>query len=187
MSKRYKRKKYLVRPQTQLRYIAFSVLPALLMSLFCTYTLIRQGEGVVREANEKPLVHVYSMRQALLALDKETPGGSTAAERSKLHHELDSVKAALEHAYIGTLTKWNQAKRYIFLVLALVLFFVALVALVYSHRIAGPLYRIKMVIDTLSEGKNTAPIQLRRHDEFTEIAVSLERLRNRLHRQGFLK
>ena len=57
----------------------------------------------------------------------------------------------------------------------------------FSHRIAGPLYRIRTCVDMLAEGKNMAPIRLRKRDEFKELAASLENLRSALKDKGLLE
>ena len=48
-------------------------------------------------------------------------------------------------------------------------------AILYSHRIAGPLYRLKMSVDEFMEGK-FQPIRLRKTDEFKEIEPMINRL-----------
>ena len=59
-------------------------------------------------------------------------------------------------------------------------------SLVYSHRIAGTLYRIRRCVDMLAEGKNRCPIPLGKHDESKKLAASLDKLRAALKEKGFL-
>ncbi|MCB4790905.1 MAG: hypothetical protein LHV68_03360 [Elusimicrobia bacterium] len=42
--------------------------------------------------------------------------------------------------------------------------------LYFSHRIAGPVFKIKKALRDKIEGKEVRPIQLRKHDYFTELA-----------------
>ena len=63
------------------------------------------------------------------------------------------------------------------------LWFIAVLSLLYSHRTAGPLYRIKKCVDSFVEKKDTGPIKLRKHDEFKDLAASLEKLRNGFERE----
>lgn len=51
-----------------------------------------------------------------------------------------------------------------------------LAGLIYSHRIAGPVYRFKSTIDAAIAGKPTGTIVLRRHDELKDLADSLNKL-----------
>ncbi|HAH31671.1 MAG TPA: hypothetical protein DCL44_05090 [Elusimicrobia bacterium] len=48
--------------------------------------------------------------------------------------------------------------------------------LIYSHRIAGPVYHMKNTIDDVLEGKSPGIIVLRRHDELKDLAASLNKL-----------
>jgi len=45
----------------------------------------------------------------------------------------------------------------------------------YSHRIAGPVYRLRRVLDDLSEGKIHTRVQLRQGDCFENLAASVLR------------
>lgn len=187
MGKKYKRRKYFIHPSSQLKYIAFSVLPALIMSLFCTYMLIQGGELVLEVAKEKPLIPVYAMKQMINTLEKDGYSKDTAPMAEKLKGQLDMLRNTLEAAYSDTLTQWDRIKRFIFVILFCILFLVGLLSLLYSHKIAGPLFRIKKSIDLLAEGKQIPPIRLRKHDEFKELAESLDKLRNNLDKRGLLK
>ncbi len=63
----------------------------------------------------------------------------------------------------------------------------ALLSLSYSHRIVGPLFRIRRYIDMLPEDIDVLPIQIRKHDEFRGLAASLEKLRRNLKNRGLLE
>ena len=187
MAKQYKRSKYFIHPSSQLKYIAFSIIPALVMTFYCTYSLIASGQVVLKAAKEKPLVPVYAIRQAIATLEKEGYTSDTAEKVTVLKKELESLKDTLETTYVDTLTEWDKTKHAIFVVLFFVLSFVGLVSLVFSHRIAGPLFRIRNCVDMLAQGKNMPPIRLRKRDEFKELAASLEKLRTDLDDKGLLK
>lgn len=187
MKEKYKRRKYFVHPASQGTYIAFSIIPALLASLFCTFFFIHSGELVLRTAKEKPLVPFYAIRQTILTLEKEGYTKGTEAKVIKLKAELATLKNTLEASYSETLTQWNKIRQKIILVLFLLLVLVGSIALLYSHRIAGPLFRINKCINILSEGKDTGPISLRKRDHFKELAVSLEKLRMNLKDKGLLE
>ena len=45
----------------------------------------------------------------------------------------------------------------------------------YSHRIAGPVYRLRRVLDDLAEGKIHTRVQLRQGDSFENLAASVLR------------
>jgi len=187
MKKKYKRRKYFIHPLSQGTYIAFSIIPALLASLFCTFFLIHSGELVLMKTKEKPLVPFYSIRQTILTLEKEGYTKETEPKVSKLKDELATLKNTLETSYSETLTQWNRIVQEIFLILLLFLVLVGSIAVLYSHRIVGPLFRINKCINILSEGKDTGPISLRKRDHFKELAASLEKLRMNLKDKGLLE
>ncbi|MFA6434733.1 MAG: methyl-accepting chemotaxis protein [Elusimicrobiales bacterium] len=51
-----------------------------------------------------------------------------------------------------------------------------LAGLIYSHRIAGPVYRFKNVIDSVLAGNAPEIIVLRRYDELKDLGESLNKL-----------
>jgi len=187
MGKGYKRRKYFIHPSIQGTYIALTILPALIMSIFCTYFLISSGELVLKAAKEKPLVPFYSIRHTIVTLEKEGCTKGTAAKVTRLKNELDSMRNILETTYLETLGKWNENKRVIYVVLFFVLLLVGLLSLLYSHRIAGPLFRIISCMDMLVEGKDIPPIRLRDNDQFKDLAESLDKLRIHLKDAGLLE
>jgi hypothetical protein len=183
----FKRRKYFVHPSVQGAYIAFSIVPAILASVFCTYALIRGGEVVLRAAREKPLVPIYAIRQTILTLEKDGYNQEASTKVANLKKELAVLKAAMEETYYETLIRWEGIRRQTFLVLFFCVVLVGLLALLHSHRIAGPLFRIGKCINMLSEGKDPGPIRLRKRDQYQDIAKSLEKLRRTLGRQGSLR
>jgi signal transduction histidine kinase len=128
MGKRFKRTTYFVHPSIQLKYMALSILPALIVSLFCIHVLINSAGLVL-----------------------------------------------------------NTEKVVIFSGLFIVLVCTAGLSLLYSHRIVGPLSRIRKCADMLSEDMDMLPIRVRKCDEFRDLAGSLEKLRSSLKDRGLLE
>ncbi len=44
-------------------------------------------------------------------------------------------------------------------------FVIAAFSLVFSHRIAGPVYRLEQTLDRLVQGEKVAPLEVRKHDD----------------------
>ena len=57
-----------------------------------------------------------------------------------------------------------------------VIFVIAASSIVFSHRIAGPIYRLEQTLDKLIKGEDTEYIQLRKGDELKGLAVRLNEL-----------
>lgn len=185
--KQFKRRRFLVSPSVQVTYIALSVIPAIIATLFCTYVLIYSGETVLRANREAPLVPIYNMRQTVENLEKVRHAGGTASEVNELKAELDTLKLFLEDGYRETLSRWNTVRLQIFCVMFWCVILIACLALVFSHRVAGPLYRLQKCIDQFVLGQDTGPIHLRKKDHYKQLASSIENLRKRLLKKGVLQ
>ena len=186
MSKKYKRRHYFIHPSSQLRYIAFSVIPALVMTLYCGYYMNMTGDVILRLGNDKIFTSLSAIKKTLPRLEKAATE-DTADDVRRLKDILDSFEDTVLLAYPEAHGKWNRARVFVFSGLFCVLLGTAILALLCSHRIAGPLYRLRTLIDMLSEGKDLPPIRLRKHDEFKELAESLDKLRVNLKNRGFLE
>ena len=74
-----------------------------------------------------------------------------------------------------TLVKHQIFFRLFFFSLPLIFVIVAF-SIVFSHRIAGPVYRIEQTLDKLIQGEDTGCIHLRPGDELRELAAKLNDL-----------
>jgi hypothetical protein len=185
--KRYKRSQFFVNPAVQGTYIAFSIVPAVLATLFCTYVLIHGGENVLRAASESPLVPVYTMKLTVESLESEGYTEKTAPKVKRLKRDLTTLKHAMENTYYETVNCWNAIRWQIYAIMVWCLILVGALALLFSHRIAGPLFRIRKCIDLFAEGKDSGPVHLRKRDQYKDLAESLETLRNTLVKKGVLQ
>jgi len=57
-----------------------------------------------------------------------------------------------------------------------VIFVIVASSIVFSHRIAGPIYRFEQTLDKLIKGEHTEYIQLRKGDELSTLATKLNEL-----------
>lgn len=71
--------------------------------------------------------------------------------------------------------------------LAVNLFFVSIfcasVGIFISHRIAGPIYRIKKFLDDVTNGDYSQRLKLRKHDELKDVAEAMNKLVDKLERE----
>ncbi|MBU1628171.1 hypothetical protein KKB18_12460 [bacterium] len=74
-----------------------------------------------------------------------------------------------------TVFKNSISIRMIILSVCLIVVFTTL-SIFISHRVAGPIYKIKSVIDEMASGGKTSKIYLRKNDEFKELADSVNNL-----------
>lgn len=59
---------------------------------------------------------------------------------------------------------------------------IALLAVILTHRTAGPMYHFRRVFREIQEGKTQARIHLRPHDDFQEVARECNRALDYLHK-----
>ena len=187
MAKKYKRGKYFIHPPIQLKYIACSIVPVLIMSLFCAYLWIQKKEFIVRVVQEEPLERMSTIRQTIDTLANEGYTKNTPETLRTLQHECDSLQKILEAAYVETPQQWYGLIRGTIIALFAVLLSTAILALLYSHRIVGSVFRIRKYVDMLAEGQDISSIRLRKYDEFKELAESLDKLRMNFRDRGLLK
>ena len=175
-----KRKKYFINPSVQTKYIIMSVVPTLIMSLFCILFLINSGQGQLRRHKEtiSTTFNVLSKDTSNLQIT-ETPDEKIETIK-KIIRYLMVIQNDLETRDQEILGVWNTTRNSIIIILLLVLFGVGIAALLFSHRIVGPIFRIKRYIDMLADGQDIPPVKIRKNDEFQDVADSLERLRQRI-------
>jgi sensor c-di-GMP phosphodiesterase-like protein len=182
------RRRYFIHSSSQLKYIAMSVLPAFLISLFCTFFVVKSGEYIIEREKYKLFVELSSFHQTVSKLEQSRQYTPEVREKIQgLQAELRSIEDILRITYTDTIREWEKTKVIIFIFLPIVLLFVGFIALIYSHRVAGPLFRLKRSLEMLSEGKDVPAFRFRTYDEFKELAISFERLQKSLREKGFVK
>jgi len=172
-----RRKKFFVHRSIQLKYIGLSVIPGLILSIFCTHLLVKTGELLLRRENEVISVEVVSIAEVVDNLAAGEYSEFVSENVLRLQKELLMFQEHLNGIYLSALNEWSDTHVAILTGAFLVLIVVGLLALLYSHRIAGPMVRLRRCIDALAEGEEISLVSIRTYDEFKEIAESLERLR----------
>ncbi len=184
MSQKNPRKKYFVHASSQGAYLALAILPALVMSLFCIIFIFTGGERILKAAKEKPSLPLHAIRETVGMLAEEDLSVSAAEGVSRLRTQLDELSRVQESGYAQTIRAWQRMKLRIYIILFFSMGLVALLALQFSHRIAGPMVNLRRNAERLAAGKDTPPIHFRKHDEFQEIAAALEGIRLRMEALG---
>ena len=58
----------------------------------------------------------------------------------------------------------------------------AILAVIITHRTAGPMVRFRATIDAISSGDDAARIRLRPSDEFQQVAQSFNQMMDRIQK-----
>ncbi|MDD5669131.1 MAG: hypothetical protein PHE58_03765 [Candidatus Omnitrophica bacterium] len=184
---RIKRRHYFIHPSSQIKYIAMSILPAFIMSIFCTFFVIKSGEFALQKEKEKLFIELSTFNMTIQNLEKTGYDHNTIDKVIKLKKEIFAIQDILKTTYFDTLREWQRIKLVVLIVLPVGLGIVGLLSLFYSHRIAGPMYRLNKSLDMLAEGKDVSYFRFRGYDEFKELAESFERLRRKLKDKGVIQ
>lgn len=187
MANLIKRRNYLVHPSSQFKYIAMTILPALIMTITCTYFLLHSGEVFLARQKCRVANEIASIDETIALLKNETSFAAAEQRVDVLKTRLVMLRKNLEIEYNNTVNKWSVAKVIIFIALSMVLLFAGIISLLFSHAIAGPLFRLRRSLDMLAEGRDVEQFAFRQYDEFKEVATSFERLRKSLKDKGVLK
>lgn len=180
MFKMLKRKNYFISPSLQIRYILMSVLPALIIGVYATLFLFKTSELLLSK-EEGMLSSELSSHICILSMaTSSAPSLEIKREKVKFLEDLFLIQNGSKRRYLDNLRYLDQLKVTLILGEFLIFLCVGVLALVYSHRIAGPIFRIKRYIEMLSEGKDIPPVKIRYYDEFKEVAELLEKLRKNL-------
>jgi methyl-accepting chemotaxis protein len=175
-----KRRKYFINPSVQLKYIVMSIAPALVISIFCVHFLINAGQEQLKSQKRRISVTFAALQKDTNRLGtKETPD-QRIDDIKKLIRYLTVIQNDLEARDQEIINNWKMTQNSIILVLLIALFGVGAAALILSHRIVGPIFRIKRYIDMLADGQDIPAVKIRKNDEFQDVAESLERLRKRI-------
>jgi nitrogen fixation/metabolism regulation signal transduction histidine kinase len=202
-------KNYLLDPAFQLKYTGFLVAVALALSaglgavlwstsqevLSQSRTAVSQGQETVKRGKElvktsQDLSKVVQMNIAEKYADNPETAALFNQGAEKKAQELDAEQKRLEAEADrldrqGQLVEQQQATILTTLVVALSLLVVliGLAGIVVTHKIAGPIFKMKRQLNELGQGKLKMPSKLRKGDElvdfFTAFEEAVARLRDR--------
>jgi len=199
----------------QLKYAGYAVAIALLLSVSLGVALyetsravlaqsqqtVRQGEQVLsrgREALEESRKVSAVVRMNII---KDPDYGSDPALREAFTHEANARDARLERQHRALVAQARQLQEQarlleqrqrttltvLWLALGLFVLLVALASVVVTHRVAGPVFKLRRHLHDLGEGHLQDPGSLRRGDELGELfhvyGEALAKLRGRRQRQ----
>jgi hypothetical protein len=187
METKLRRRKYFIHPSSQLKYILMSVLPAIVMTVFSTYFLFKSGELIMNTEKERLSAGFYPVTTAIGDLGKPVAPDVALRNIDKVKYEVVYLQNTLKLSYYETLSEWNKTKLLLLDTLWVVIILLTFMALIYSHRIAGPLVRMKRYLDIMAEGKDVPSLRFRNNDEFKELGESFDKLRVQLKEKGYLK
>jgi hypothetical protein len=182
-----RRKHYFIHPSSQLKYIFLAIIPLAVMGLFCSYFLVQSGEYLFKIKEESVRSEIDLLRSDLNALTRHISSSESFKITNILQKRLIILQEVLKVVYYDAQEQWAKLKMMMVSAFSSVIIIVGILALLYSHRVAGPMFRIRHCLEMFAQGKDTSMVKLRSYDEFKEIAISLENLRKLLKEKGVIK
>ena len=82
-----------------------------------------------------------------------------------------------DHVFFDFINRQEKAVKLLFTANAVIIFgFMSLFALFLSHRVAGPLSRVKLTLQKMAQGEDPGKVSFRRNDYFQELADLLNKV-----------
>jgi methyl-accepting chemotaxis protein len=184
-SGRYKRsvKNYLIDSRFQLKYTSFIVLIAVAISGVMGGFLYRTSREVVA-VSQRVVDESKKVSDVVKMTIKDDPIYSQNPElaASFAQASTDSDKQIEEQQ--RTLIRQQQTMLYSLVGgLALMVILIGMLGIYFTHKVAGPIYKMKMLLRQVGEGKLLFQGRLRKgdelHDFFDAFATMVEKLRDR--------
>jgi len=182
---RYKRsvRNYLIDSRFQLKYTGLIVLVAVVISGILGAFLYKTSREVLAES-QRVVVESKKVSDVVKMSIKDDPIYSENPELAASFQQAsaDSDRQLLDQQ--RTLVKQQETMLYSLVGgLALMVVLIGLLGIYFTHKVAGPIYKMKMLLRQVGEGKLVFQGRLRKGDElqdfFDAFAVMVERLRER--------
>ena len=167
----YKRRRYLTQKGLQFRYMSLIAVSMSVTAIVVGSLLYIDIWGaVIPEFSEAKLAEKLDVASQLQAYE-EARAGRPAPRMLSLFREAQLLSAHERAAVSQILAAANArlAPRILWLILAL-----CAASVLVSHRIAGPLDRLRKAMQAVSEADLTVGVALRRDDELKDLAGALE-------------
>ncbi len=194
---KYKRsfKNYLLDPRFQLKWtgmiIAVAFVISAIMGVFLyrttsevtvqSHKVIAQGEGLIKE----------SQKNSDLVRMQITDSPELAETYAKSAKELDDQIEAKHKQLLAqqqqTITQQNTMLTSLVAGLALLVLLIGILGIYFTHKVVGPIYKMKMLLRQVGDGKLNFHGKLRKGDElqdfFEVFAQMVEKLKARQRRE----
>jgi methyl-accepting chemotaxis protein len=99
-----------------------------------------------------------------------------------------SLYGVLQYMHNDTSINFRAELNHYLIILGILIFFfiilIGVVALILSHRAAGPIFRFRSTYDKIAEGNLDERIYLRPKDDFQEVALSFNKMMDQLTKRS---
>jgi len=170
------RKKYLVNWGFQLKFALMLILPVLILGSIVIFSVFNISRSILVAHRQQLMTQIGSLERCCEELDYAYIGSKSTAGLKSSIHNLKFFSRDLINTNAFTLGRLNGMVMKAMLIFALGLL---ILGIFYSHRIAGPIYRIERSLKNAADCLKV-PLGARSTDEFRGFFGSLENMRRLL-------
>ena len=194
---KYKRslKNYLLDPRFQLKWtgmiIAVAFVISAIMGIFLyrttsevtaqSHKVIAQGEGLIKESQKN------SDLVRMQITDSPELAETYARSAKELDDQIEVKHKQLLAQQDATITQQNTMLTSLVAGLALLVILIGVLGIYFTHKVVGPIYKMKMLLRQVGDGKLNFHGKLRKGDElqdfFEVFAQMVEKLKERQRRE----
>jgi len=168
------RKTYIVNWRFQLKYSILAVLPLLILGFLIIGMVFNISKGLIVSQKQQLMTQLALLEQSLNFLDKTDTDKRVIVE---LRKNVKSLKSFSQDLIKLNTFQWASLNRVAIKGLAIFTVGGILLWLVFSHRVAGPIYRVQKILDSWRHNHAVPPIKVRPTDEFQDLFAGIEEIR----------
>lgn len=172
--KRYVRRIYIINWRFQFRYIVFMIIPIILLGLFAVIIGFRVAYDMASTQRQQLMVMISSLENSLKDIENFLMDKTTL---EKAVNGIRTLKTFSQDLVAINMLELRRLSYLLVLAMFMLISGAVIVGIFSSHRIAGPIFRLQRHIREMSKNVLSTPIKIRVHDEFQELASTLEELR----------
>lgn len=186
---KYKRsvKNYIVDSRFQLKYTSFIVIVAVAIAAPLGVFLFRTSEKVVAESQKVVEESKKVSEVVSLQISKDPVYGSDPELAKAFGAESSSAADKVKAQQEALVAEQRTMMRALVGALGLMVVLIGVLGIYFTHKVAGPIYKMKMLLRQVGEGKLTFYGKLRKGDElqdfFETFATMVERIKERQKRE----
>lgn len=173
----YKRKRYLVNWKFQLKFSLMLILPVLILGIIIILVISNISKSVIITQRQQLMTQIASLEQSSDELEKIPLERKLSVNLKNNVRNLKTFSHDLMNINSFTLRQLNGI-----VVNSILIFTIGLLlfGIFYSHRIAGPIYRIEHALKNMADDFKMPLFKSRSTDEFREFFSRLDGLRKHI-------
>ncbi|MFH1995414.1 MAG: methyl-accepting chemotaxis protein [Candidatus Omnitrophota bacterium] len=172
-----RRRRFVVDWRLQLKYAILVIIPILILGFFTLVVSFKVGEGMIQVQRQQLMTQIATLEESIKSIEKNT---TDSIESRRVLQRIRNLKVFLQELIRINIYELRRLTKMLLVAAAVLILGSLLFGLLVSHRIAGPIYRLEMIINLIADGKKTSPVRTRATDEFKSLTAALEGLRLRL-------